>query len=117
VLLDVNNVVVSCHNVGGDPFAWFAHLDSASVREIHLAGHSAVHADGHWLLIDDHGSPVDAVVMQLYAEAVRCYPHAATLVEWDSQLPPLERLLQEARAANHARAAALITEVRDAIAA
>src|SRR5919205_1196332 len=59
ILLDVNNVVVSCHNVGGDPFAWFAALEPGTVGEIHLAGHSVVEIEaGQSLLIDDHGGPV-----------------------------------------------------------
>ena len=116
VLLDVNNVVVSCHNTGGDPFAWFRALRPGTVGEIHLAGHSVVEADGVPLLIDDHGSPVDRVVLELYAEAVRHFPDALTLVEWDSRLPPLEDLVEQARIADRARAAAL-AEVPDVAAA
>ena len=84
--------------------------------EIHLAGHSVVEADGAPLLIDDHGSPVDRVVLELYAEAVRHFPDALTLVEWDLRLPPLEDLVEQARLADRVRAAAL-AEVPDAAAA
>ena len=116
ILLDVNNVVVSCHNTGGDPFAWFRALRPGTVAEIHLAGHSVVEAEGVPLLIDDHGSPVDRVVLELYAEAVRHFPDALTLVEWDSRLPPLEDLVEQARIADRVRAAAL-AEVPDVAAA
>jgi uncharacterized protein len=116
ILLDVNNVVVSCHNTGGDPYDWFRTLRPGTAAEIHLAGHSVVEADGVPLLIDDHGSPVDRAVLELYAEAVRHFPEAATLVEWDSRLPPLPELLEQARIADRVRAAAL-SEVSDVAAA
>ena len=87
-----------------------------TVAEIDLAGHSVVEADGVPLLIDDHGSPVDRVVLELYAEAVRHFPDALTLVEWDSRLPPLEDLVEQARIADRVRAAAL-AEVPDVAAA
>ena len=56
------------------------------------------------LLIDDHGSPVDSAVFALYAEAVRHFPDAVTLIEWDSRLPPFPELLREAHAADRRRA-------------
>jgi uncharacterized protein (UPF0276 family) len=117
VLLDVNNVLVTCTNVGGDPSAWFEALAPGSVGEIHLAGHSVVEEDGVRLLIDDHGSLVDPAVFALYAEAVRRFPDAATLIEWDSRLPPLPELLQEAQAADRLRAQALLAEVSHVAAA
>lgn len=96
VLLDINNVYVTAANLGTDPYAWLGSLSPWMVGEIHLAGHSEVEADGATLLIDDHGSPVPSPVLRLYAEAIRRFPNAPTLVEWDSRLPPLEVLVAEA---------------------
>jgi uncharacterized protein (UPF0276 family) len=47
---------------------------------------------------------------------VRHFPEAATLVEWDSRLPPLPELLEQAATADRVRAAAL-AEVPDVAAA
>jgi uncharacterized protein len=100
LLLDVNNLVVNALNAGQDPVAapcaWIDALGAdAPVGEIHLAGYD----DGGDLVIDDHGSRVRAPVWQVYRHAVaRCGPRP-TLVEWDTALPPLEVLLQEAAAA------------------
>ena len=46
MLLDLNNVYVTCENVGGNAFTWCDSLNLKSVGEIHLAGHSPVDADG-----------------------------------------------------------------------
>ena len=96
VLCDVNNVYVTCANLGGDPIAWLGGLDASTVGEIHLAGHAVNDADGHRILIDDHGSPVSDPVWTLYEHAVRRFGRAPTLIEWDTDVPALEVLLGEA---------------------
>jgi uncharacterized protein len=107
VLLDVNNIHVTCSNLGLDPGSWFETLAPGTVGEIHLAGFTTLEVDGTRLLIDDHGSPVSAPVHALYDEAVRRFPEAVTLLEWDSSLPPLAVLLDEARMADRRREEAL----------
>jgi hypothetical protein len=107
ILCDVNNIVVTTGNVGGDPEAWLAGLPAGAVSEIHLAGHRVNEVDGTAILIDDHGSPVGETVWRLYAQAVRRFPEAPTLIEWDTDIPELEVLLTEARTADRVRAAAL----------
>jgi len=116
LLVDVNNIFVSCANVGGDPQAWLAAVPAQAVEEIHLAGHSVNDADGVRILIDDHGSPVPPPVWDLYEDAVRRFPAAPTLIEWDSNLPPLAILLAEAAKADRRRDRAL-SETSDARAA
>lgn len=116
LLCDVNNIYVSCHNVGGDAQAYLNALPAAAVAEIHLAGHAVNDADGTRLLIDDHSSRVCPAVWSLFEEAVRRFPKAAPLVEWDSNLPPFEVLTGEARTADARRRAAL-AEVPDVCAA
>jgi uncharacterized protein (UPF0276 family) len=96
VLCDVNNVYVTCANLGGDPSAWLDALDASTVGEIHLAGHAVNDADGHTVLIDDHGSPVAPAVWELFEHAVRRFGRRPTLVEWDTDVPALDVLLGEA---------------------
>src|SRR5262245_11699196 len=40
ILLDVNNIFVTCTNLGLDASTYFDALEVGSVKEIHLAGHS-----------------------------------------------------------------------------
>jgi uncharacterized protein (UPF0276 family) len=100
VLCDVNNVYVSCRNLGDDADAWIAALDPDAVGEIHLAGHAVNHADGQPILIDDHGSRVCDAVWRLYERAVRRFGAQPTLIEWDTDVPSLEVLLTEAEKAD-----------------
>ena len=97
LLLDVNNAYVSCVNRGAEPRAYLAALPLHAVGEIHLAGFARDRdAAGAPLLIDDHGSAVDATVWRLYEEALaRCGP-VATLIEWDNDVPAWPVLLGEA---------------------
>jgi len=95
VLLDVNNLYVSAHNVGLDIAGFFA-LPPQAIGEIHVAGHAVNQVGADFVLIDDHGSPVSADVWSLYAATVKQFGPRPTLVEWDSALPSLDVLLGEA---------------------
>jgi uncharacterized protein (UPF0276 family) len=59
------------------------------------------------LLIDSHGSNVADAVWDLYVAAVKRFPDAPSLIEWDSDIPPLDRLVAEAALADRHHAAAL----------
>lgn len=107
LLLDVNNLYVNCANHGGDPLAYLAALPVEAVGEMHLAGHAVNRLGDAEIRIDDHGSPVPEAVWRLYAAAVRRFPAAPTLVEWDTRLPPLADLVAEAHEADFRRSAAL----------
>ncbi len=99
LLLDANNIVVTAHNLRLDPAAWLDGLPASAIGQYHLAGHAVNDADGEPVLIDDHGSRVSEGVWALFDEIVlRCGPRP-TLVEWDTDLPPLDLLLDEARRA------------------
>jgi hypothetical protein len=100
LLCDVNNVHVSCANTGGNAYGWLDAVPPQVVSEIHLAGHAIKDADGQIVLIDDHGSAVADTVWALYELAAARFPEAAALVEWDSNLPPLDVLLAEAAEAD-----------------
>jgi len=101
LLLDVNNVYVSCINHGRDPGAFLAALPLAAVGEIHLAGH-ATDSDGGGdpLLIDSHGAPVADAVWALYSQALGSIGPMATLIEWDNELPDYGVLRAEASRAD-----------------
>jgi uncharacterized protein (UPF0276 family) len=83
----------------------------ALVQEIHLAGHTVVSDEGGELLIDTHDAPVCDPVWDLYQRTIARTGPLPTLIEWDSQLPSLDRLIEEARRADtvagvrHARVA------------
>lgn len=100
LLCDVNNAYVTAHNFGLDPERYLAGLPAGAVGEIHLAGHSVNDADGRAILIDDHGSRVAEGVWALYARARQRFHTAPALIEWDTDLPPLAVLLDEAATAD-----------------
>jgi uncharacterized protein len=95
ILCDVNNIYVSAANFRFDPIAYLDALPMLAIGEIHLAGHYA--AEDVDVLIDDHGSAVAQPVWELYVQALRRFGAATTLIEWDTKLPALEILLDEAR--------------------
>ena len=101
LLLDVNNVYVSCINHQRDPLTYLDALPLHTVGEIHLAGF-AEDSDslGDRLLIDDHGAPVDQAVWTLYRQALQRTGAVATLIERDNQVPTFNVLLPEARQAD-----------------
>ena len=91
LLLDVNNIFVSGTNHGFDPDAFLRGIPADRVRQIHLAGHS----QGESMLIDTHDAPVCDAVWQLYQRACERFGHAATMIERDDAIPPLDELLAE----------------------
>jgi len=95
VLLDVNNLYVNQRNHGEDALAAMAALPREAVGELHLAGHRVTAA----AVIDDHGSRVAPEVWTLYEAALRRFGAVPTLIEWDTAVPPLDVLLDEARLA------------------
>lgn len=114
LLLDINNILVSATNLGGDTGEWLARIDPALVGEIHLAGHAIEDHPTGPLAIDDHGSAVSAACWDQYADWIATHGPAPTLIEWDNDVPSLAVLLAEADTANaiinhvasdHARAA------------
>lgn len=98
LLLDVNNLVVNALNRGADEGAavhaactWIDALRPDCVGEIHLAGYAQLPD----IVIDDHGSRVHAPVWEVYRHALRRLGPIPSLIEWDSDVPGLEVLLDE----------------------
>jgi uncharacterized protein len=96
LLLDVNNLFISGANLGVDIGEWLAVVPPDVIGEIHLAGHEEGGTPDHPLLIDTHGAPVTAGVWDLYALVLQRIGPRPTMIEWDSDVPSLEVLLDEA---------------------
>lgn len=110
LLVDVNNIYVNALNAQlrgapGDSVAhckdWLDALVGVEVAEIHLAGHCRVaavpgEAGLGEIVIDDHGSRVCAQVWQIYEHAIARFGAVPTLIEWDTDVPALHVLLDEA---------------------
>lgn len=107
LLFDVNNVFVTARNMGFDPQDWIGRMPPDAIGQYHLAGHAVNDADGETILIDDHGSRVCEEVWTLFGAAVRRFGPRPTLVEWDTDIPALAVLVEEARRADSIAAAAL----------
>ena len=112
LLVDVNNIYVNALNARmrfgnlADPLQscrdWLDAIPAEVVGELHLAGHCHV-SDAHGdIVIDDHGSRVCDPVWALYRHAIGRFGAVPTLIEWDTDVPALDVLLDEAnRARSH----------------
>jgi uncharacterized protein len=103
LLLDVNNVLVNALNAQvrerteprdhaaalSEAMIFLDALPSDCVGEMHVAGHCEMQD----IVIDDHGSAVGEPVWQLYAYAVQRFRDAPALIEWDTNIPALQVLL------------------------
>ena len=107
LLFDVNNVYVNAINHGFDPRTYLAAIPGNAVAEIHLAGFDASGP----CLIDTHGTRVAPPVWALYRATIDRFGPKPTLIEWDTDLPSLDVLLDEAAIAQS------ILEQADAVAA
>ncbi len=97
LLLDVNNVHVTCINQNRDPIAYLDSYPLALVQEIHLAGFAPdTDEEGRPLLIDSHDRQVADIVWDLYAHTIERIGPAPTLIEWDADVPDWSTLKAEA---------------------
>lgn len=96
LLLDVNNLFVTASNHGRDPEAYLDAIPAGLIREIHLAGHTVDTASGETIRVDDHGSRVCLEVWALYERLIARIGPRPTLIEWDTDVPELAVLLDEA---------------------
>lgn len=92
LLLDVNNVFVNSVNHQYDPFNFIQQLNTSNIAYIHIAGHWQKTPE---LIIDTHAAEVIEPVWQLLAYAYQCHGIKPTLLERDSEIPPLDVLLKE----------------------
>lgn len=100
LLLDINNVYVNARNHGFNAKDWLQRIPGDCVGEIHLAGHALVREDGFEMRVDDHGARVNDRVWDLYRDTIVRIGKRPTLIEWDTDVPALEILLDEAMRAD-----------------
>ncbi|CTQ55130.1 hypothetical protein LP7551_03671 [Roseibium album] len=101
LLLDVNNVHVSCTNHERSAEAYLSEFPMQEVGEIHLGGHAPDVDDADRpLLIDAHDREVDEAVWALYEQVIQHVGPIPTLIEWDNDVPTWPVLLSEAKAAD-----------------
>lgn len=112
LLIDVNNVFVSAHNLGFNPISYLDALPRNVIGEIHLAGHSEDPLLGDKLLIDSHDAPISDEVWRLYDWLLaRCgSDRPPTLIERDDDIPEFGVLLAE-----RDRAAAMLAGRRELV--
>jgi len=99
LLLDVNNVYVTCYNHRLNPKTYIDALPMDRVIQIHLSGHS--NKGNH--IVDTHDDHVIDDVWNLYKYVV----HRAgfvpnTMIEWDDHIPDFPILFQELQKAKYA---------------
>jgi uncharacterized protein (UPF0276 family) len=81
----------TARNHGFDPIAYLDAVPPQRVAQMHLAGFT----DMGTYLFDTHSAPVHDDVWALYRYAVARFGSGSTLVEWDADIPPFERLCAE----------------------
>jgi uncharacterized protein (UPF0276 family) len=91
LLLDVNNVFVSSVNHDYDPQDYLRKIPCDRVVQFHLAGHK--NCGTH--VIDTHDGPVIDPVWDLYRLAHEHTGGAATLLEWDANIPTFNEVHAE----------------------
>lgn len=99
LLLDVNNVYVTCRNHDLDPQAYLENIPYDRVVQIHLAGHT----DKGTHCIDTHDGRVIDAVWELYADVQKRAGNRATLLEWDAEIPSFDEVHAEALKARQFR--------------
>ena len=96
LLLDVNNIYVTCQNHNLDAGEYIKNIPYESVEEIHLAGFSEKEIEDQSILIDTHSDKVCDEVWGLYEDVIKNSGLVPTLIEWDADIPELDVLLSEA---------------------
>jgi hypothetical protein len=104
LLLDVNNVFISAHNLGLDARGYIDAFPVQHIGELHLGGHDEdPGTHGAPLLIDSHGCEVADPVWALLDHTLARSGPRPLLIEWDADVPDWPVLRAEA----HRAAAAL----------
>ncbi len=91
-LLDLNNLYVNQRNFQMNCSTELKKIPMKSVREIHLAGFS----DMGEYCFDTHSEPVHESVWNLYGDIIALNKqNVLTTVEWDENIPSLDRVCDE----------------------
>lgn len=103
LLLDINNVYVTCYNHRLDAKAYLDALPLDHVVQIHLSGHSNMGTH----IIDTHDNHVVDDVWALYQYALhKAQRPINTMIEWDDHIPEFSVLQAELQKAKDAAATA-----------
>lgn len=87
LLLDIGNLLISCHNGGGTPEDYLQRLPAQQIGEIRLSGYSPLRLEsGRCLLVDEHAGVIADATWDLYAMLLRDIGQRPTVVEWSRQL-------------------------------
>lgn len=105
LMLDINNVFVSCENHGWNRQEYIEHIQPEYVWQHHLAGHTYSYAGK--IIIDTHDMPVRDEVWDLYAQAVKHLGQVSTMIERDDNIPELPELITELERARTVQQSAL----------
>jgi uncharacterized protein len=103
LLLDINNVEVSCFNRKQDPVKYLNQFPINQVSQLHLAGHALDTHSSTPLKIDSHDREINQEVWALYQQVLKHAGDRLTLIEWDGNLPDFDTLHQQAKHADKLR--------------
>lgn len=90
--LDINNVYVNSVNFGFNASDYLKQIPGEHIVYSHIAGHLEVEPD---LLVDTHGEPIIDQVWSLLEQAYAQFGTFPTLLERDTNIPPLTDILPE----------------------
>ena len=90
--LDINNIYVNSVNFGFDGYEFLRQIPRERIVYSHIAGHLQVGKD---VLVDTHGEAIIDPVWALLEEAYQLFGAFPTLLERDTNIPPLAELMQE----------------------
>ncbi len=93
LMLDINNIFVSCENHSWNTREYLDNIRPEYVWQHHLAGHTYSYAGK--IIIDTHDMPVREAVWDLYAYAVKRFGKVSTMIERDDNIPELSVLIEE----------------------
>ncbi|MDD9951512.1 MAG: DUF692 domain-containing protein [Zetaproteobacteria bacterium] len=96
-LLDINNVYVNGVNFQKDPYAYINQVHTEHVVQYHIAGHTP--CDDY--LFDTHRGPVPREVILLAQHTLGKLGNKPMLLEWDTEIPAYDQLLEERARLQH----------------
>jgi hypothetical protein len=91
LLLDANNVYVTCYNHKYDPKEYVDAIPADRVVQVHLAGHD----NNGTHIIDTHGGEVIDHVWNIYRYILSRTGKVSTMVEWDQDIPEFDVVMKE----------------------
>lgn len=99
ILLDINNVYISSHQLEFNPYDYLASIPNHIVSEIHLSGSNKQLKNNRITFDQEHGQQITPEVWQLFEYYLQHSNTIPTLIEWDTNIPQLNTLLNEANKA------------------